>query len=127
MSTRREFDEHDDFRAFEAQFDRSADRSYEEEFAALDALGTRDPLDAANRRASGRIPDGTDTAATTDDATTDDATTDDVEDEFGPELFDDLDELGYRPVPRSRAVRWTAILVVASFALGGLFSVLRFL
>ena len=40
------------------------------------------------------------------------------------EEYDDLDE--YEPIRRSRAVRWTAILVVASFALAGLSSLVRF-
>ncbi len=96
MSSRREHDEHDDFRAFEAQFDPSSGRSIDDEFAALDRHGL------VGASAS-------------------------FEDEFDPDLLDELDDAGYRPIPRSRAVRWTAILVVASFALGALFSVLRFL
>ena len=38
--------------------------------------------------------------------------------------FDDSD-FGDEPIRRSRAVRWTAILVVASFVLAGMSSLLR--
>jgi hypothetical protein len=51
----------------------------------------------------------------------------DFEDEFDPDVLDRLDDEGYQPIRRSRAVRWTAILIVASFALGGLSSLFRFL
>ncbi len=47
-------------------------------------------------------------------------------DEFDLDEYDDLDDLDdYEPIRRSRAVRWTAILVVASFALAGLSSLVR--
>jgi hypothetical protein len=52
---------------------------------------------------------------------------DEFEDEFDPDVLDRLDDEGYQPIRRSRAVRWTAILIVASFALGGVSSLLRFL
>lgn len=47
-----------------------------------------------------------------------------LEDEF--DAYDDPDD-GYRPIRRGRAVRWTAILIVASFAAGALSSVVRWL
>jgi len=43
-------------------------------------------------------------------------------DEYDFEEYDPLDERSVEPIQRSRAVRWTAILIVASFALAGLSS-----
>ena len=43
-------------------------------------------------------------------------------DEYDFEDYDPLDERSVDPIRRSRAVRWTAILIVASFALAGLSS-----
>jgi len=39
-----------------------------------------------------------------------------------PDEFDLDDDHHFEPIRRSRAVRWTAILVVASFALAGMSS-----
>jgi hypothetical protein len=43
------------------------------------------------------------------------------------DLYDDwdVDECDVEPIRRSRTVRWTAILVVASFVLAGMSSLLR--
>ncbi|MEZ5220254.1 MAG: hypothetical protein R2743_02090 [Ilumatobacteraceae bacterium] len=50
----------------------------------------------------------------------------DIDDELDPAVLDRLDDEGPLAIRRSRAVRWTAILVVASFALAGVSSLLRF-
>jgi hypothetical protein len=42
--------------------------------------------------------------------------------EYDFDDYDPLDERSVDPIRRSRAVRWTAILIVASFALAGLSS-----
>lgn len=44
-------------------------------------------------------------------------------DDFDLDDFDDDPQ--YEPIRRSRAVRWTAILIVASFALAGASSLFR--
>ena len=57
----------------------------------------------------------------------DDPLDDPLEDEFDAyDAYDDPDD-GYQPIRRGRAVRWTAILIVASFAAGALSSVVRWL
>ena len=57
----------------------------------------------------------------------DDPLDDALEDEFDAyDAYDDPDD-GYQPIRRGRAVRWTAILIVASFAAGALSSVVRWL
>ncbi|MCB0997661.1 MAG: hypothetical protein KDB40_00055 [Acidimicrobiales bacterium] len=47
------------------------------------------------------------------------------DDELDPEVLDRLDDEGPIAIRRSRTVRWTAILVVGSFALAGVSSILR--
>jgi len=53
----------------------------------------------------------------------------DPDDLYDGSDFDDLDfvdsDFDGEPIRRSRAVRWTAILIVASFALAGLSSLVR--
>lgn len=50
---------------------------------------------------------------------------DPFDDDLDPDLLDRLDDEGPVAIRRSRTVRWTAILVVASFALAGVSSILR--
>jgi len=45
--------------------------------------------------------------------------------DFYDESDFDIDDREVEPIRRSRTVRWTAILVVASFALAGLSSLFR--
>jgi hypothetical protein len=43
-------------------------------------------------------------------------------DEFDFDEYDPTDDGSFEPIRRSRAIRWTAALVVVSFALAGLSS-----
>ena len=56
----------------------------------------------------------------------DDALDDELDEFDAYDAYDDPDD-GYQPIRRGRAVRWTAILIVASFAAGALSSVVRWL